>query len=116
MEQIGRELGKNLSTARTISAPITPLVGRLEIKSQHDGSECLLWVISGHSGKSERCPLYPQKRTFDPHRRNVSVVFGAEPGGHPSHLTTTAEVLLRADLYEGGGGGGLWLTLRIGSR
>ena len=24
----------------------------------------------------------------------------------PSHLTTTAEVLLRADLYEGGGGGG----------
>jgi len=34
------------------------------------------------------------------------VVFGAGPGGHPSHLTTTAEVLLRADLYEGGAGGG----------
>jgi hypothetical protein len=36
------------------------------------------------------------------------VVFGAGPGGHPSHLTTTVEVLLRADLYKGGGGGGWW--------
>ena len=33
-----------------------------------------------------------------PHRRNVRVVFGAGPGDHPSHLTTTAEVLLRAGL------------------
>ena len=25
---------------------------------------CPLWVKSGHSAVSERCPLYPQKRTF----------------------------------------------------
>ena len=25
---------------------------------------CPLWVISGHGGKSARCLLYPQKRTF----------------------------------------------------
>src|ERR1700722_10408652 len=29
----------------------------------------------------------------------------AEPGGHPAHLTTTAEVLLRADHSIGGAGG-----------
>ena len=27
-------------------------------------SECPLWVISGHWGRSASCPLYPQKRTF----------------------------------------------------
>jgi hypothetical protein len=26
--------------------------------------QCPLWVISGHSGRSPLCPLYPQKRTF----------------------------------------------------
>src|SRR5262249_43464478 len=25
--------------------------------------QCPLWVISGHFGKSDRCALYPQKRT-----------------------------------------------------
>ena len=28
------------------------------------GGECPLWVISGHSAHSVRCPLYPQKRTW----------------------------------------------------
>src|SRR5215471_20655059 len=27
-------------------------------------SRCPLWVKSRHWGSSERCPLYPQKRTF----------------------------------------------------
>jgi hypothetical protein len=27
--------------------------------------ECLLWVNNGHCAVSGRCPLYPQKRTFD---------------------------------------------------
>src|SRR5215469_12409290 len=27
-------------------------------------ARCPLWVISGHSAMSERCPLYPQKRTL----------------------------------------------------
>jgi hypothetical protein len=26
-------------------------------------AECVIWVISGHSNKSKRCLLYPQKRT-----------------------------------------------------
>jgi hypothetical protein len=28
------------------------------------GSQCPLWVISGHRRPSVRCPLYPRKRTF----------------------------------------------------
>src|SRR5215469_1289059 len=28
--------------------------------------ECPLWVKSGHSATSERCPLYPRKRTSKP--------------------------------------------------
>src|SRR6516165_10011224 len=28
------------------------------------GCSCLLWVKSGHSAVSERCPLYPQKQTL----------------------------------------------------
>jgi len=27
-------------------------------------ARCPLWVKSGHSGKSNRCPFYPQKRTW----------------------------------------------------
>src|SRR6516162_2574045 len=30
---------------------------------QIKGRECPLWVISGHRGISNQCPLYPQKRT-----------------------------------------------------
>src|SRR5262249_52794875 len=29
---------------------------------------CPLWVISGHCAVSDRCPLYPQKRTLPPDR------------------------------------------------
>src|SRR5262249_23245613 len=28
------------------------------------GQQCPLWVISGHQGQLNECPLYPQKRTF----------------------------------------------------
>jgi hypothetical protein len=28
------------------------------------GTQCPLWVKSGHCAVSGRCPLYPQKRTF----------------------------------------------------
>jgi hypothetical protein len=30
---------------------------------------CPLWVISGHSAKEMRCPLYPQKQTLVEHVR-----------------------------------------------
>jgi hypothetical protein len=29
-----------------------------------DASQCPLWVISGHSARQLRCPLYPRKQTF----------------------------------------------------
>src|SRR5215468_9683876 len=33
-----------------------------------------LWGISGHCRMSERCPLYPQKRTLVEHDRDVRIV------------------------------------------
>jgi hypothetical protein len=33
------------------------------------GSECPLWVRSGHGGMSDPCPLYPQKRTSGDYSR-----------------------------------------------
>ena len=39
--------------------------GRSCASQQNFERECPLWVISGHSVMSERCPLYPQKWTLE---------------------------------------------------
>ena len=50
--------------------------------------------------------IYLAPRAPSIHGPNISYIHcGAGPGGHPSHLTATAEVLLRADLSIGGAGG-----------
>jgi hypothetical protein len=34
------------------------------IKAELSGSQCPLWVKSGHGDNAAGCPLYPQKRTL----------------------------------------------------
>jgi hypothetical protein len=60
-----------------------------------------LWVISGHSRLSQRCPLYPQKRTFVDvtgmsalyHKRRFVGALNASPSHFLGHKNFSKAIL-----------------------
>src|SRR5215467_13248963 len=54
---------KSALGGRLLSLGIAPLRESPESSTAHRLT-CPLWVKSGHSTKSDRCPLCPRKRTF----------------------------------------------------
>jgi hypothetical protein len=74
------------SAIQILSSGVYPLALR------SGGGQARHTSCESYGRANSELPSYPQIGYFD---------CGAEPGGHPSHLMTTAEVLLRADnLYR----------------
>ena len=67
-----------------------PEVERQEAsKALNCDRQCPLWVISGHRGRSRRCPLLPPKANIDAYGWNVRFVPIADIAGRRTLMETT---------------------------